>query len=159
MANVEREYDPTESTYGYYSEDPPLDGGEGDGTGRSGCMASLLWAVVFYGVAILFAILAPGAGDFWGVVIGAESEGINWVRESSDVRLLVFFTILALLFWAGWGGALAAFLVGTVLTIIGWWVLPTDVWGLPFPGWYVNNSVGMYWLLWIAALARSLIRV
>lgn len=110
-------------------------------------------------MAILLAIAVPGAGDFWGVVIGAESEGVNWVRESSDVRLLVFFSLLILLFWANWGGALAAFLVGTVLTIVGWWVLPPDVWGLQFPDWYRNNSVGMFWLLWIAALARSLIRV
>ena len=102
-----------------------------------------MWAVVIYGVAIVLAIVIPGAGDFWGMVIGAESEGINWVQESSNARLLVFAAMLLLLSPAGWSGALISFLVGTVLTIIGWWLLPADVWGLPFPDWYVNNSVGM----------------
>ena len=92
-----------------------------------------MWAAVIYGVAIVLAIVIPGAGDFWGMVIGAESEGINWVQESSNARLLVFAAMLLLLSPAGWSGALISFLVGTVLTIIGWWVLPADVWGVALP--------------------------
>ena len=117
-----------------------------------------MWALVIYGVAIVLAIVIPGAGEFWGMVIGTEGEGVNWVQESADVRLLVFGIALFLLAPAGWWGALIAFLVGTLLTIIGWWVLPVDVWGLRFPNWYVDNSIGMYWLLWIATLIRSLVR-
>ena len=160
MTTVEREYDLSQSTYGSDGGGSPLDGSGGrEEAESSGCMGPLIWALIIYGVAILLAIFIPGAGNFWGMVIGAESEGVNWVRESSEVRLLVFFIMLVLLSPADWWGALIAFLVGTILTIVGWWILPADVWGLPFPDWYVNNSVGMYWLLWIAALARSLARL
>ena len=159
MATVEREYDIDRSTYDLGGDGPPLDGygGEEDGTG-SGCIGHLLWALVIYGVAVVLALVIPGAGDLWGMVIGSEREGVNWVQESANVRLLVFGIMLLLLSPAGWWGALISFLVGTLLTIIGWWVLPVDVWGLGFPNWYVDNSVGMYWFLWVATLARSLIR-
>ena len=160
MTTVEREYDLSQSTYGSDGGSSPLDGSGGQEEAESsGCMGPLIWALIIYGVAILLAIFIPGAGNFWGMVIGAESEGVNWVRESSEVRLLVFFIMLVLLSPADWWGALIAFLVGTILTIVGWWILPADVWGLPFPDWYLNNSVGIYWLLWIAALARSLARL
>ncbi len=160
MAVVEREYDFEGSTYGSGSGGDLLPEGSGDAEqeGGSGCISGIVWALVIYGVALVLAIIIPGAGDFWGVVVGSESEGINWVRESADVRLLVFAIMLLLLSPAGWWGALISFLAGTVLTIIGWWVLPGDVWGLRFPDWYIDNSVGMYWLLWIATLARSLVR-
>lgn len=160
MAVVEREYDFEGSTYGSSGGgDPILEGSDdGEQEGGSGCISGIVWALVIYGVAIVLAIVIPGAGDFWGMVIGAEREGINWVQESADVRLLVFAIMLMLLSPAGWWGALISFLVGTLLTIIGWWVLPVDVWGLPFPNWYIENSVGMYWLLWIATLGRSLVR-
>ena len=160
MAVVEREYDFEGSTYGSGSGGDLLPEGSGDAEqeGGSGCISGIVWALVIYGVDIVLAIVMPGAGDFWGMVIGLEREGVNWVRESADVRLLVFGIMLILLSPAGWWGALISFLVGTVLTIIGWWALPDDVWGLPFPDWYVDNSVGMYWLLWIATLARSLVR-
>ncbi len=160
MAVVEREYDFEGSTYGSSSGGDPIPDGFGDAEqeGGSGCVSGIIWALVIYGVAIVLAIVMPGAGDFWGMVIGSEREGINWVRESADVRLLVFAVMLLLLSPAGWWGALISFLAGTVLTIIGWWLLPGDVWGLSFPDWYVDNSVGMYWLLWIATLARSLVR-
>ena len=160
MAIVEREYDFEQSNYRPDGDGglTPDGSGNADGEGGSGCIGEIMWAVVIYGVAIVLSIVIPGAGDFWGMVIGAESEGINWVQESSNARLLVFAAMLLLLSPAGWSGALISFLVGTLLTIIGWWLLPADVWGLPFPDWYVNNSVGMYWLLWIATLGRSLAR-
>lgn len=159
MATVEREYDFTQSTYGSGDGDFVPDGSEdAEEDSGSGCAGNVIWALVIYGVAIALAIVMPGAGDFWGVVIGTEREGINWVRESPNVRVFVFGILLLLLSPAGWWGALISFLVGTLLTIIGWWMLPVDVWGLPFPDWYLNNSVGMFWLLWVAALARSLIR-
>lgn len=160
MAVVEREYDFEGSTYGSGSGGDLLPEGSGDAEqeGGSGCVSGIVWALVIYGVAVVLAIIMPGAGDFWGMVIGLEREGVNWVRESADVRLLVFGIVLLLLSPAGWWGALISFLVGTVLTIIGWWGLPADVWGLPFPDWYLDNSAGMYWLLWIATLARSLVR-
>ena len=160
MAVVEREYDFEGSTYGSGSVGDPVPEGSGDAEqeGGSGCISGIIWALVIYGVAIVLAIVLPGAGDFWGMVIGSEMEGVNWVRESPDVRLLVFGIALLLLSPAGWWGALIPFLAGTFLTIIGWWALPDDVWGLAFPDWYLDNSVGMYWLLWIAALARSLVR-
>ena len=159
MATVEREYDFDRSTYDFGGGDPSLDGfdGEEDG-GGSGCIGHLLWAAVIYGVAIGLAIVTPGAGDLWGMVVAAAGEGVNWVQESANVRLLAFSLMLLLLSPAGWWGALISFLVGTVLTMIGWWVLPVDVWGLGFPNWYVDNSVGMYWFLWIATLTRSLVR-
>ena len=159
MTTVEREYDIDGSTFDFGGDGSPLDGSGGDeGGSGSGCTGHLVWGLVIYGVAIVLAVVMPGAGDFWGVVIGLEREGVNWVRESADVRLLVFGILLLLLLPAGWWGSLIAFLIGTLLTIIGWWVLPVDVWGLPFPNWYIENSVGMYWFLWIATLARSLFR-
>ena len=160
MAVVEREYDFEGSTYGSGSGgDLILEGADdADQGGGSGCISGIVWALVIYGVAIVLAIVMPGAGDFWGMVIAAEREGVNWVQESADVRLLVFAIMLLLLSPAGWWGALIAFLAGTVLTIVGWWILPDDVWGLPFPDWYLDNSIGMYWLLWMATLARSLVR-
>ena len=160
MAVVEREYDFEGSTYGSGGDgDPILDGsGNSEREGGSGCITVIVWALVIYGSAIVLALVIPGAGDFWGMVIGAQGEGTNWVQASANVRLLVFAVSLLLLSPAGWWGALIAFLVGTVLTIVGWWILPADVWGLPFPDWYLNNSVGMYWLMWIATLARSLAR-
>lgn len=160
MTTVERQYDIDGSTFDFNADGSPLDGGSGDdgGGSGSGCIGHLVWGLVIYGVAIVLAIALPGAGDFWGMVIGAEREGINWVQESADVRLLVFAILLLLLLPAGWWGALISFLFGTLLTIIGWWVLPVDVWGLPFPNWYLDNSVGMYWFLWVATLARSLFR-
>ena len=159
MATVEREYDIERSIYTLDGDGSLRDGADGEeGGGGSGCIGDIIWALVIYGVAIVLAILIPGAGNFWGMVIGTESEGVNWVRESSNVRLLVFAGLLLLLSPAGWSGALVSFLAGTVLTIIGWWLLPADVWGLPFPDWYLNNSIGMYWLLWVATLARSLFR-
>ena len=160
MAVVEREYDFEGSTYGSGSGGDLLPKGSSDAEqgGGSGCLTGIVWALVIYAVAIVLAIVIPGAGDFWGMVIGAEREGINWVQESADVRLLVFAITLLLLSPAGWWGALISFLAGTVLTISGWWLLPGDVWGLSFPDWYVDNRVGMYWLLWIATLGRSLVR-
>jgi len=160
MAVVEREYDFGGSTYGSGSGGDLLPEGSGDAEqeGGSGCLSGIVWALVIYGVAIVLAIVVPGAEDLWGMVIGSEREGINWVQESADVRLLVFAILLILLSPAGWWGALIAFLAGTLLTIIGWLVLPVDVWGLPFPNWYLDNSVGMFWFLWIASLARSLLR-
>ena len=160
MATVEREYDFDQSTYtlGGDGHDPSGEGENDDGSGSRGCVGQIILALIVYGLAILLAIFIPGADDFWGMVIGSEHEGIDWVRESSEVRLLVFAALLLALSPAGWRGALTAFLAGTVLTIIGWWIIPRDVWGLGFPDWYVNSSVGMYWLLWIAALGRSLAR-
>ena len=160
MAVVEREYDFEGSTYGSGSggDSTPEGSGNAEQEGVSDCIGHLVWALVIYGVAIVLAIFIPGADDFWGMVIGLEREGVNWVRERPDVRLLVFGIMLVLLSPAGWWGALISFLVGTFLTIIAWWVLPTDVWGLRFPNWYFDNSVGMYWFLWIATLTRSLVR-
>lgn len=160
MTTVERQYDIDGLTFDFDADGSPLDGGSGDdgGGGGSGCIGHLLWALAIYGVAIVLAIVLPGAGDLWGMVIGTEAEGVNWVQESADVRLLVFGIMLVLLSPAGWWGALISFLVGTFLTMIGWWVLPVDVWGLRFPNWYIDNSVGMYWFLWVATLARSLFR-
>ena len=159
MATLEREYDVSQATYGSDGDGglTPEDSGNEEEDG-GGCLGEIIWALIIYGVAIVLAIVVPGAGDFWGMVIGTESGGVNWVRESADVRLFVFAIMLLLLSPAGSFGACIAFLVGTLLTIVGWWVLPADVWGLSFPDWYLNNSVGMYWLLWIAALARSLAR-
>ena len=160
MAVVEREYDFEGSTYGSGGDVDlvPQGSGNAEQEGGSGWISGIVWALIIYGLAVLLALVIPGAGDFWGMVIGAEGEGINWVPASANVRLLVFAVLLLLLSPAGWWGALISFLVGTVLTIAGWWILPADVWGLPFPNWYLNNSVGMYWLLWIATLARSLAR-
>ncbi len=158
MVTVEREYDFSDSTYGSGDGDYMPDGSDEGDEGRSGCVGETVRAIVICGAAILLAIVLPGAGDFWGMVIGAESEGVNWVRESHEARLLVFAAMLLLLSPAGWWGALISFLLGTMLTVIGWWIVPDDVWGLPFPDWYINNSVGMYWLLWIASLARALFR-
>ena len=160
MAVVEREYDFEGSTYGSGGDVDlvPQGSGNAEQEGGSGWISGIVWALIIYGLAIVLALVIPGAGDFWGMVIGAEGEGINWVPASANVRLLVFAVLLLLLSPAGWWGALISFLVGTVLTIAGWWILPADVWGLPFPNWYLNNSVGMYWLLWIATLARSLAR-
>ena len=160
MGVVEREYDFEGSTYGSGGDVDlvPQGSGNAEQEGGSGWISGIVWALIIYGLAIVLALVIPGAGDFWGMVIGAEGEGINWVPASANVRLLVFAVSLLLLSPAGWWGALISFLVGTVLTIAGWWILPADVWGLPFPNWYLNNSVGMYWLLWIATLARSLAR-
>ena len=160
MAVVEREYDFEGSTYGSGGDVDlvPQGSGNAEQEGGSGWISGIVWALIIYGLAVVLALVIPGAGDFWGMVIGAEGEGINWVPASANVRLLVFAVLLLLLSPAGWWGALISFLVGTVLTIAGWWILPADVWGLPFPNWYLNNSVGMYWLLWIATLARSLAR-
>ena len=160
MGVVEREYDFEGSTYGSGGDVDlvPQGSGNAEQEGGSGWISGIVWALIIYGLAIVLALVIPGAGDFWGMVIGAEGEGINWVPASANVRLLVFAVLLLLLSPAGWWGALISFLVGTVLTIAGWWILPADVWGLPFPNWYLNNSVGMYWLLWIATLARSLAR-
>ena len=90
MATLEREYDFEGSTFDFGGDSPPLDGSGGEEDGGSGCIGHLLWALAIYGVAIVLAIVLPGAGDFWGMVIGTEGEGVNWVQESADVRLLVF---------------------------------------------------------------------
>ena len=160
MVVVEREYDFEGSTYGSGGDVDlvPQGSGSAEQEGGSGWISGIVWALIIYGLAIVLALVIPGAGDFWDMVIGAGGEGINWVPASANVRLLVFAVSLLLLSPAGWWGALISCLVGIVLTIAGWWILPADVWGLPFPNWYLNNSVGMYWLLWIATLARSLAR-
>ena len=132
MVTLEREYDFERSTYGSDGDGSSPDGSDGEESG-GGCIGEIIWALIIYGIAFVLAIVIPGAGNFWGMVIGAESEGVNWVRESSNVRLLVF-AIMLLLSPAGWWGAFISFLVGTVLTIVGWWILPADVWGAALPG-------------------------
>ena len=124
----------------------------------SGCFGEIILALVIYGIAVGIVLLTPGAENVWGMELGTRGSEANWITENSEARLLAFAFILLLLSPLGWGAALFSFILGTILTIFGWWLAPADVWGLPFPDWYLNHSAGMYWFLWLATLGRALFR-